>query len=124
MRRSEIPVQTLRRDTLTSFALLGGVVAIALVGLGVDGNWPKVLRLTAAFAAYAGGLVGCQAWPALRRAPSIVPFVLAGSGAGVVSGLARAQIDVPVLVAGTLAAALLLGPVHGLAVLTWRDARA
>ena len=92
-----------------SLAVLGAVVAFALVGLAAAGNWPKVLRVAAAAAAYAIVLL------VMRRGgaePGLVAFVAAGAAAGAVSGLVRPAFSPAVLIAGTLGAGLLLGPLH------------
>lgn len=108
------------RDLRWSVALIGGVVFLALIGLATDGNWPKILRVSLAFAAYATVLLGLAAY---RKNSSSIPFAwfaAAGVSAGVVSGLVRPEIDAGVLIAGSIAAGLLIAGVHCLAIRKWR----
>jgi hypothetical protein len=78
-----------------SLAVLALIVAIALIGLGAAGNWPKVLRVAAAAVTYA------------------VVLLLLSRG--------RAAHHVA---ASMLGAALLLGPMHWWALRNWeRQAR-
>ena len=72
--------------TRLSLVLLGAVLAIALAGLALDGNWPKVLRVATAGAVYAGTLLSLS-----RSTRSWWPFAVAGVLAGVASGLLRPE---------------------------------
>lgn len=100
---------------VASLALLALVVLIALAGLALDGSWPKVLRVAAAFAGYAGVLVVTVHAVGRRRGDEgplpLWPFLAAGACAGALSGLVRPEFDVVRLAAQT-AAAPLLGAVH------------
>ncbi|MDF2696608.1 MAG: hypothetical protein K0S65_4991, partial [Labilithrix sp.] len=76
-----------RNRIRSSLLLLGAVLAIALIGLAVDGNGPKVLRVAAAGCAYAATLLvltrhGSAGW---------WRFALAGLVAGMASGVFRAD---------------------------------
>ncbi len=88
---------------LPSLAVLGAIVAFALIGLAAVGNWPKVLRVAAAAATYALLLLSvCRG----RSEPRPGAFLVAGAAAGAVSGLLRPG--------------LLLGPFHWWALRTWQ----
>ena len=100
-----------------SLLVLGTVVAIALVGLGFAGNWPKVLRVALAAGSYTGVLIVLAHW---RRALPLGAFMAAGAAAGSVSGLVRESTSAALIAAGALGAALLLGPLHWWALRTWQ----
>jgi len=122
-RVSSSEIDSRRRDLLVSLAVLALVVAIALSGLALNGNWPKFLRVGAAFGAYCLVLLSFlrargPAHPDGRFAP-LRWFVAAGAAAGIVSGIVRPRFDPGVLAAGTVAAAFLLGSVHYLALRAW-----
>lgn len=113
-----------RRDLGWSIALIAVVVVLALVGLATDGNWPKILRVGLSFLAYAGTL---EAWRRAAAARPTLPFLWfasAGAAAGLVSGLVRPELHLSILLAGTVAATLLLGGVHWLGLTYWRRVRA
>ena len=113
-----------RRDLVLSLALIGVVVSLALIGLATEGNWPKVLRVSLSFVAYAGTLLLLARIPRSGRGVGQpIPyawFVAAGAIAGVVSGAVRPAFQVGVLIAGTIAAACLLAGVHCFALRNWR----
>jgi membrane associated rhomboid family serine protease len=101
-----------------SLGLLALVVLIALTGLALDGNWPKVLRVAGAFAGYAAVLMASARLSGHRREDGgspVWPFLMAGATAGAISGLVRPEFDALRLAVHTLAAPL-LGAVHALAV--------
>jgi hypothetical protein len=107
-----------RRDLLASVALLGVVVALALIGLALDGNWPKVIRVACAAATYVTILL---AFASRGEGPARYWwFAAAGAAAGLVSGMLRPVPDLAPVLTGTVAAALLLGGVHWTAVRFWR----
>lgn len=116
-----------RRDLLLSLAVLGLVVVLAMLGLALNRNWPKLLRVGASFIAYCLVLLGClrtRDTPAPAQRPvSVRGFVAAGAAAGIVSGIVRPRFDPGVLVAGTVAAAFLLGGLHYLALRAWPSTR-
>jgi hypothetical protein len=91
-----------KRDLVLSVGIIALVVVFALVGLATDRNWPKILRVSLAFLAYSGVLF------ALLRFRS---------------GVVRPQFRLSILLAGTLAAAFILGSVHWFALRTWRSMR-
>ena len=100
-----------------SLLVLAAIVAVALIGLGFAGNWPKVLRVALASGTYAALLL---AFTRKRAEPVLGAFVAAGAAAGLVSGIVRTTTSPGVIVAGSLGAALLLGPLHWWALRTWR----
>ena len=83
---SGAPRDGLRRSLL----LLGVVIAIALAGLAIDGNWPKVLRVAAAAGTYAAALL-VLARPGTDVSRRWWWFAVAGVCAGVASGLFRPE---------------------------------
>ena len=101
---------------LASLALLAVIVAVALIGLAISGNWAKMFRVSAAAATYSIVLL------ALGRAgaaPSVGLFMAAGGAAGAVSGVARAAMSPTLVAASVIGAALLLAPLHWWALRTW-----
>lgn len=111
----------LRRDTRASLLLLGGVIVFACIGLATDANWPKLLRVSSAFATYATVLVATILTRSGAR--MLGGFLAAGAAAGAVSGLVRPEIH-PALVAISTLGGIVFGGVHWLAVTRWRGARA
>ena len=134
MDRSETRVRTSEaqtganalRDLRGSVALLAFVVLLALVKLGFQGNWPKVLRVSVSFTVYGAVLLSLarrseQSGVALRGARlRWVWFSAAGAAAGVASGVLQTVFHLPTLVLATLGAALILGTVHWIAVCSAR----
>ena len=119
------PESQLLRDLGWSIALMAVVVALALIGLATEGNWPKILRVSLSFVTYAGTLLAWRnGWRSPRATLPFLWFASAGAAAGVVSGLVRTQFHWSVLLAGTAGAALLLGGVHWLGLMYWRLVRA
>ena len=105
---------------LASLALLAVIVAVALIGLAISGNWPKVIRVAAAAATYSILLL------ALARGSAAAPvasFMAAGGAAGAVSGVARVSTSPMLVTASVLGATLLLAPLHWWALRTWLAVR-
>lgn len=100
------------------------VVALAIAGLAVEGNWPKIARVSTAFVTYLVVLLATRG--ARDGEGENIPcrvFALAGAAAGVVSGLVRPQVQGAVVAAGGFAGALLLGGIHCFALRWWRRLR-
>jgi hypothetical protein len=120
-----------KRDLVLSVGIIALVVVFALVGLATDRNWPKILRVSLAFLAYSGVLFALLFALLRFRGHSLssqrpIPFywfAFAGAAAGMVSGVVRPQFRLSILLAGTLAAAFILGSVHWFALRTWRSMR-
>jgi len=111
-------------DLRLSIVLLAVIVLFALGGLALDGNWPKLLRVSLSFVAYASVLLGFAKYRSKDAADTYVPFAwfaLAGAAAGIVSGLVRPVFDWGVLIVGAIAAGLLLAGIHCLALRQWRN---
>ena len=99
------------RDRLrASLFLLAAVLGIALIGLAVDGNWPKVLRVAAAGAVYAVTLLVIARQ---RAALGWWGFALAGLAAGAASGWLRPDPGVLTLAIDAFAA-MVVAMVHWL----------
>ena len=104
-----------------SLLLMGAVVVLAIGGLAVDGNWPKVARVATAFLTYVVVLLAARG--AQDGEVEGIPyraFALAGGACGLASGLVRPEVRSAVVVAGVLAGALLLGGIHWVALRGWR----
>ena len=109
------------RDVRVSLAIITVVVTLALAGLAADGNWPKVERVAASFAAYAATvLIARHLERSKQEVLSFWVFALAGAVAGIVSGLVRDEVRASTVAVGTIAASLLIGGVHWIALRTWR----
>jgi hypothetical protein len=112
-----------RRDLAISLGILTFVIAFAITGLAFDGNWPKILRVGASFAAYCTVLCGFLIIDRSAR-PRFIWFMVAGAVTGMVSGLVRPQIHVATVMAQALAGATLIAGAHWLALAHWRRVRA
>jgi hypothetical protein len=112
------------KEVGVSLAILTTVVLLALTGLAIDDNWPKVQRVSASFVAYVGTFViGRRFGHPSRSVPSFWVFALAGCVGGIVSGLVREEIETYTVVAGAFAAGFLLGGMHWFALKFWRQLR-
>ena len=103
--------------------LLGAVALLAVAGLAMDENWPKVARVSTSFLTYAVLLLAAVG--ARRPTGSVAPFrfrafALAGGASGLASGLVRPDVEADVVAAGVVAGGLLLGGFHWLALIQWR----
>ena len=98
-----------------SLLIVTVIVLIAATGLALNSNWPKVLRVTLAAAAYLGALAAWSRSTAATDEPPWWPFAGAGGLAGLVSGILQPLFSIAVLMTQFVAGALLLGTVHWLA---------
>jgi hypothetical protein len=119
----QIPLPSRIGDLRASLILLGAVALLAVAGLAMDGNWPKIARVSTSFLTYA--VVLLAAVGARRCTGSFAPFrfrafALAGGASGLVSGLVRPDVEADLVGAGVVAGALLLGGFHWLALIQWR----
>ena len=98
----------------SSLLLLGAVLTIALIGLAVDGNWPKVLRVGAAGCTYAAIVLGLtHRRTSMGGSVGWWRFALAGLAAGAASGLLRPEPS-GFIIATDAAAATVVAAVHWL----------
>lgn len=111
-----------RRELCASLFIITLLVAFALSGLAHDENWRKLVRVSLGFSAYLTTLLAALYVYSLRGKAGLPfqVFALAGALAEASSGWlrpsARAVVDVPTVIA----AALLVGGAHWLALRAWR----
>jgi hypothetical protein len=115
-----------------SIEFVGSVVLLTLlpltatIGLVLDSNWSKALRVGLSVASYLIVLVGGVAIDRRRPEPSGAPaawvFIMAGGVAGLVSGTARPDASIRLALVQTGGAAMLLGGFHWWAIRMWRRA--
>lgn len=111
-------------DLRASLILLGAVALLAVAGLAMDGNWPKIARVWTSYVVYVVVLLASVG--ARRSEGARIPFrafALAGGSSGLASGLVRTEVEADVVAVGVVAGALLLGGVHWLALIQWRRLR-
>jgi hypothetical protein len=112
------------RVLIGSLAVSGVLVALALAGLALQGNWPKVARVLLAWLTYGVLLLGSVRGGRNRVVPGdrlpFWMFGLAGAGAGVVSGLMQPTRSAGLVVLSGLLTATLVGGLHFLVVRGWR----
>ncbi|HKS27530.1 MAG TPA: hypothetical protein VJS44_06905, partial [Pyrinomonadaceae bacterium] len=117
----------LRRDLRVSLCLLALLLVFVLSGLAWDGNWQKLLRVLIGFSAYVLALlsaIGIYGLMTKRRASlPFAAFALAGAAAEISSGWLRPTARTAVDLTTALAAAILIGGAHWLALRSWRPLR-
>lgn len=127
-RQSGYDDQTARSDLLLSLCLFSLLVAFALSGLAWEENWRKLLRVLIGFTTYVTILLAALgAYGLFRKSSARFPFwafALAGAMAEVSSGWLRPAATRSVDLLTALAAAVLIGGVHWLALRAWRPLRA
>jgi len=99
-----------------SLAVLAAIVLFAATGLALDGNWPKLVRVSLAAVVY---LAPLTLWSSSKRNQECPPWwMFAGSGslAGLVSGILQPVFGIALLFTQFATASLILGTVHWLAV--------
>lgn len=115
------------RDLAVSLCLLCVLVAVVLSGLAWDENWRKLLRVLLGFGAYLIVLLAALRVYSLRRrknGPFPFPaFAMAGAMAEASSGWLRPTAATKIDILTVLAAAILIGGVHWLALRYWRPLR-
>src|SRR6185436_3723681 len=115
-------------ELIVSIGLLTAVIMIADVSLAVQGNWPKILRVTLAAATYVAILgmtlrvIGRFGAPPARL--PVWAFLLAGAAVGLVSGVVRPEVSAPVVIASAVLTPTLLGTFHWIALQRWSWIRA
>jgi hypothetical protein len=116
-----------RRDLIVSMGVLGFIIALAVSRLALEGNWQKVLRVSLAFLTYSAVLLSLAGYVhkfsvANIRLPFWV-FAVAAGAAEVASGWLRPDWRLSDTVTLPLAAAVLIGGSHWLALTAWRPLR-
>ena len=118
---------TADRDLFASICVLGLLVAFALSGLAWDENWRKVLRVALGFSAYVIVLLSAiRVYRLISGKQYSLPFrafALAGAAAEACSGWLRPTARTSVDMLTAIAAALLIGGIHWLALRWWRPLR-
>jgi hypothetical protein len=115
-------------ELIVSIGLLTGIVMIADVTLAIQGNWPKIIRVTLAAATYIGVLgFLLKSMGRLGAPPAKLPlwvFFVAGAAAGLASGFVRPDVDSMVVIASAILTPTLIGSVHWIALQRWSRLRA
>lgn len=115
------------RDLITSLCVLTLLIAFVLSGLAWEENWRKLLRVLIGFSAYVIVLVSALGvYRSLMKRRARLPlaaFALAGAVAEISSGWLRPTARMPFDLLTALAAALLIGGTHWLALRAWRPLR-
>lgn len=110
-------------DLIISIGLLTAVILIADVALALQGNWPRILRVTLSASVYVGVLgtllrmAGRFGAPAARL--PLWVFLVAGAAAGLVSGVVRTATTPALVVASAVLTPTLLGAFHWIALQRW-----
>jgi hypothetical protein len=116
-----------RRDLLVSMAVFGFIIALAASQLALVGNWQKVLRISLAFITYSAVLLSLARYVSRFAVQGIHPpfwiFAVAGGAAEVASGWLRPDWSLSDTLTLPLAAAVLIGGSHWLALRAWRPLR-
>jgi hypothetical protein len=116
-----------RRDLMASLCVLTLLIVFALSGLALEENWSKLWRVLIGFSAYVFALllaIGVYDLKGKRRAGlPFLAFALAGAAAETSSGWLRPAAGTTFDLWTALAAALLIGGTHWLALRAWRPLR-
>ena len=119
---TESAADVAREDLTVSLVIIGLIIAFALVQLGFQGNWPKVLRVSLAFLTYSTVLLCLIRWT-LKAEQSSLPyhiFAVAAGAAELCSGWLRPDWRISDVLTIPLIAAVLIGGLHWLALRVWR----
>ncbi len=115
-------------ELIVSIGLLTAIIMIADVSLAIQGNWPKIVRVTLGAAAYVGALgFILKSMGRFGAPPAKLPvwvFLVAGAAAGLVSGMVRPELNPSVVVASAVLTPTLLGAFHWIALQRWSWMRA
>ena len=115
-------------ELILSIGLLTAVIMIADVSLAIQGNWPKILRVTLAAATYVAILgMTLKLTGRFGAPPSRLPvwtFLVAGAAGGLVSGVVRPEVSAPVVIVSAVLTPTLLGTFHWIALRRWSWIRA
>ncbi|CAN5471422.1 hypothetical protein BH20ACI3_BH20ACI3_20000 [soil metagenome] len=116
-----------RRDLIVSMGVLGFIIALAVSQLALEGNWQKVLRISLAFLTYSAVLLRLARYlPKIAVKGIHLPFwifAVAGGAAEGASGWLRPDWSFSDTLMLPLAAAVLVGGSHWLALIAWRPLR-
>ena len=115
-------------ELIVSVGLLTAIIMIADVSLAIQGNWPRIVRVTLAAATYVGvlGFV-LKSMGRFGASPAKLPlwvFLAAGAAAGLVSGVARPELPSSVVLVSIMLTPTLLGAFHWVALQRWSWVRA
>src|SRR5262245_2014565 len=110
-------------ELIISVALITVVIMIADVTLAIQGNLPKILRITLAAATYVAVLGSILKvlgrFPAPPAQLPLWVFLVAGFAGGIVSGLATSGPSFGVALASAVLTPALLGTVHWVVLQRW-----
>ena len=114
------------RDLRVSLAILAGIWIFAVIGLVIQDNLPKVVRVTAAIAAYIGIslLLANQWWRDDERSCPYPVLGVAGAVAGLLGSTVRpAMPPLSVIAIGIVAMSVVFAGIHWLALRSLARAR-
>lgn len=112
-------VDRVRYNLILSLAAIGLIIALGVIQLGLQGNWPKVLRVSAAFLAYSTFLLYLARWSPRALLPFYM-FAIAAGAAELCSGWLRPDWRASDSFTMPLIAALLLGGFHWFVLRVWQ----
>lgn len=116
-----------RGDLIVSIGVIGLIVTLAVSQLALAGNWPKVFRVSLAFLTYSAVLLIFARYVTKFAEEKIrLPFwifAVAGAAAEIASGWLRPDWILSDTLTLPLAAAVLIGGSHWLALIAWRPLR-
>ncbi len=116
-------------ELIVSVGVLSGIVMIADIVLAIQGNFPKIIRVTLAAASYVAVLgFLLKSMGRFGAPPSRLPlwvFLAAGAAAGLVSSLVRTEFFSVVFILSSVMTPTLIGAVHwiGLQRYAWLRSR-
>ena len=116
-------------ELIVSVGLFTAVIMLADVSLALQGNWPKILRVTFAAATYVGVLgFLLKSMGRFGAPPSRLPvwvFLVAGAAAGLVSAAVHPELRSPAVIASAVLTPTLLGTFHWIVLqrYSWMRAR-
>ena len=91
----------------------GALLLFIEIGLATDRNWPKMIRVGAAALGYVAVLLASGAF---RHPQTLWRYVVAGIAAGLLSEAVRPETRPALVIAQTVLAGFLIGPMHWLLV--------
>ena len=110
-------------ELIISIGILTAVVCVADVGLAIQGNWAKIVRVTLGAASYVAILGSVLKLTGRFGAPAgrlpLWAFLVAGLCAGLVAGLAGSEAALSLALASVVVTPVLLAAVHWVIVQRW-----